>query len=256
MKRRSAVGERWATCLREEVRVFCVSCGRALAEGLRFCDGCGAGVKNGAAAAVPLSEQLGSELKARSRDAWQGIKLFARSPVGGLPESFALFDDRRAIQVGIAFAVLYEIALFLGGLIFKSKAQSLAGSMLPIGELAATQMFKLLAVGLVPFVSLIVAGTLARSIFRGSGRFAGDVYTAGAVLLPSGFLVLIAALLGAANVEVILVLSLFALTYSILMLYAGCHRIGGISEAGAAPAVPIILLASAWITKIIVVAVW
>jgi hypothetical protein len=76
------------------------------------------------------------------------------------------------------------------------------------------------------------------------------------VLLPSGVLVLAAALLGAANVEVILVLSLFALTYSILMLYAGCSRIGGISEAGAAPAVPIILLVSAWLTKIIVVALW
>jgi len=237
--------------------MFCVSCGRALADDLRFCDGCGADVNRGAAApAAALTDQITKEMKARSRDAWQGIKLFARSPVGGLPQSFALFDDRRAIQVGIAFAVIYESALFLGGVIFKSKSQSLLGGMLPIGELTATQMFKLVVLGLVPFVSLIVAGTLARYIFRGEGRFAGDVYTAGAVLLPSGVLALLAALLGAANVEVILVLSLFALTYSILMLYAGCSRIGGISEAGAAPAVPIILLASAWITKIIVVAVW
>jgi hypothetical protein len=68
--------------------------------------------------------------------------------------------------------------------------------------------------------------------------------------------VLLAALLGAANFEVIAILFLFALTYSILILYAGCSRIGCISEAGAAPAVPIILLLSAWITKIIVVALW
>jgi len=195
-------------------------------------------------------------VKARSRDAWQGIKLFAKSPVGGLPESFALFDDRRAIQVGIAFAVLYEAALFLGGLIFRSKAEAMLGAWLPIGELTATQMFKLLVLGLVPFASLVGAGALARQIFRGTGRFSGDVYTAGAVLLPSGVLVLAAALLGAANVEVILVLAVFALTYQILMLYAGCSRIGGVSEAGAAPAVPIILLVSAWITKILVVAIW
>ncbi len=181
----------------------------------------------------------------------RALALFAKSPVGGLPASFELFDDRRAIQVGIAFAVLYEVALFLGGLIFKSKAQSLLGGMLPVGELTATQMFKLVVLGLVLFVSLIVSSAVARLIFRGSGRFAGDVYTAGAVLLPSGFLALLAAPLGAGNVEIILVLWLFALTYSILMLYAGCSRIGGISEAGAAPAVPIILLASAWITKII-----
>jgi hypothetical protein len=236
--------------------MFCVSCGAALADGLRFCDGCGTEVNRTAPAAAALTDQIGREVKARSRDAWQGIKLFARSPVGGLPESFSLFDERRAIQVGIAFAVLYEITLFLAGLIFRSKTETLLGVMLPIGELTATQLLKLVVLGLVPFASLVMAGTLARHIFRGEGPFAGDVYTAGAVLLPSGFLALLAALLGAANVEVILVLALFALTYSILMLYAGCSRIGGISEAGAAPAVPIILLASAWITKIIVVAVW
>ena len=97
---------------------------------------------------------------------------------------------------------------------------------------------------------------LARAIFHGKGRLAGDVYTAGAVLLPSGVLVLVASLLGAANVEVILILSIFSLTCSILILYSGCSRIAIISEAGAAPAVPIILLLSAWITKIVVTALW
>ena len=182
--------------------------------------------------------------------------MFAKSPVGGLAESFALFDDQRAIQVGIIFAIVYEAALFLGVYILGSKAAGLLGGRLPIGELTAAQMFKVLVLGLVPFASLVGAGALARAIFRGTGRFAGDVYTAGAVLLPSGFLALVASLLGVANMEVILVLALFSLTYSILMLYSGCSRIGNISEAGAAPAVPIILLVSAWITKIIVTAMW
>jgi hypothetical protein len=209
-----------------------------------------------AGAATPLSQQLKSEVKARSLDAWQGVKLFAKSPVGGLPESFAMFDDQRAIQVGVVFAIVYEAALLLGALVFKSKAASLVGGIFPIGELTAAQMFKVLFLGLVPFASLIGACALARAIFHGEGRFAGDVYTAGAVLLPSGFLVLAASLLGAANFEVIMILLLFALTYSILILYSGCSRIASISEAGAAPAVPIILLLSAWITKIIVAAVW
>jgi hypothetical protein len=241
--------------------VFCKSCGRALVDNLRFCDGCGADVNGGGPVAViPLSHQIKSEVKARSLDAWQGVKLFAKSPVGGLPESFALFDDHRAVQVGVIFAVVYEIALLLGAMIFKSKAAALIGGIVPIGavigELTASQMFKLLFLGLVPFASLIGACALARAIFHGTGRFAGDVYTAGAVLLPTGLFVLIASLLGAGNIEVILILWLFALTYSILILYAGCSRIGTISEAGAAPAVPIILMLSAWITKIIVAAVW
>ena len=241
--------------------MFCKSCGRALADTLKFCDGCGADIEGGATgAATPLSQQLKSEVKARSLDAWQGVKLFAKSPVGGLPESFALFDDRRAIQVGIVFAIAYEVAVLLGALIFKSKTEALLGGILPVsqlmGELTAAQLFKVLFLGLVPFASLIGACALARAIFHGKGRFAGDVYTAGAVLLPTAILVLLAALLGAANFEVIAILFLFALTYSILILYAGCSRIGLISEAGAAPAVPIILLLSAWITKIIVVALW
>jgi hypothetical protein len=241
--------------------MFCKSCGRALAENLRFCDNCGTDVNDGGSgAATPIAQQLRSEVKARSLDAWQGVKLFAKSPVGGLPESFALFDDRRAIQVGIVFAIAYEVAVLLGALIFKSRTEALLGGIIPIGQLmgdlTVKQLFKVLFLGLVPFASLIGACALARAVFRGTGRIAGDVYTAGAVLLPTGLLVLLASLLGAANFEVIAILFLFALTYSILILYAGCSRVGGVSEAGAAPAVPIILLLSAWITKILVTAVW
>jgi hypothetical protein len=171
----------------------------------------------------PLSQQLRAEVKARSLDAWQGVKLFAKSPVGGLPESFALFDDRLAIQVGLVFAIAYESAILLGALIFRSKAEALLGGTVQVGQLAAdltaAQLFKVLILGLVPFASLIGACALARAIFQGKGRFSGDVYTAGAVLLPVGLLVLAAALLGAANLEVIAILFLFALTHSILILY-------------------------------------
>ncbi|MCL6482348.1 MAG: zinc ribbon domain-containing protein [Firmicutes bacterium] len=241
--------------------MLCKACGRALADNQRFCDSCGTAVNDGGSGgATPLAQQLRSEVKARSLDAWQGVKLFAKSPVGGLPESFALFDDRRAIQVGIVFAIAYEVAVLLGALIFKSRTEALLGGIIPVGQLVGDltvkQLFKVLFLGLVPFVSLIAACSLARVIFRGAGRIAGDVYTAGAVVLPTGLLVLLASLLGAANVEVIAILFLFALTYSILILYAGCSRIGGISEAGAAPAVPIILVLSAWITKILVTALW
>src|SRR5207248_8387112 len=123
----------------------CQSCGRSLAANLRFCDACGADVKGEpAGVAAPFSQQLTSEVKARSLDAWQGVKLFAKSPAAGLPESFALFDDQRAIQVGIVFAIVYEVALLLGALIVKSKAAALLGGMVPIGaligEMSAAQL--------------------------------------------------------------------------------------------------------------------
>lgn len=246
--------------------MFCVSCGRSLAENLKFCDGCGAEV--GAMIGAPLGVQLKTEVKSRSTEAWKAIRLFALDPVGGLAQSYKLLgDDGRAIQVGITFAVFYEIAFLLGFWILRSKlsqavdgpvASLMAQAVLPnvFGDLTAGQLFKLVVFGLVPFASLIGASALARAIFRGRGRFAGDVYTAGAVVIPTGLLVLVTAILGAANIEVILILLLFALTYSVLMLYAGCSRIAQIPEVGAAPAVPVILLASAWITKIMLSALW
>ena len=130
------------------------------------------------------------------------------------------------------------------------------GSRSPISDLTAGQAVKAIVLGLVPFASLIGAGALARMVFGGKGQLAGDVYTSGASLLPLGFFILATSLLGVANIEVIAVIGLFALTYTILMLYAGCSRIAGISEAGAAPAVPVVLLLCAWLTKVIVAAMW
>lgn len=255
--------------------MFCNQCGKSLAATARFCDGCGASLDSpptatasvsggGAAGAAParaaagvaISKQVAEEVKARSRDAWEGLKVFAKSPVGGLPQSFAMFNERRAMQVGVVFAIAYVAAVFAGIYLLGSKAAGMVGFSIPLGDLTAAQFIKVLILGFVPFGSLVGAGAVARTVFRGKGTFAGDVYTAGASLLPMGVFVLAAALLGVANIEVIAVLLLFALTYTILMLYAGCSRIAGVSEAGAAPAVPIMLLISGWLTKVILVALW
>jgi hypothetical protein len=159
------------------------------------------------------------------------------------------------MSVAIIFGVLYEAMLFLGIYRLADNATALFGVGLPIGELSAKLVIQIIFVGLVPFITLALSGTLARLIFRGKGTFTGDLYVAGASLLPLGLLSLLASFLGPANIEVIGVLALFALTYNILMLYSGCSRISGIPEIGAAPAVPIMLLLTAWLTKIVISAV-
>lgn len=243
--------------------MFCRSCGQVLAEGSVFCAKCGTAVAtasatsniSGAAAApaqISISKTIHEEVKLRTMDAWQGIKLFAQSPVGGLPQSFEMFDPARAMRIGIVFGILYEVTLFLGLYRLADKLTSTFGGELPLGDLSAKHIFQLIIIGLVPFVTLAASSAIARKIFRGKGAFAGDVYTAGASLLPLGLFALVSSLVGPANIEVIVVLWLFAVTYMILMLYAGCSRIAGIPEAGAAPAVPIMLLLSAWLTKVVI----
>lgn len=251
--------------------MFCMNCGQQMPEAAQWCSACGAQLNNvspkaapaGSSAAAPavapaveatappsLSRHIGDEVKARSRDAWGGIRIFAKSPVAGLPQSYAMFEPDRAMQVGLAFALIYELAVVLGMYKLASGAAGLFGFGIPLP--GTSNLLKIFLAGLIPFASLTGAGVLTRKIFRGTGVLAGDVYTAGASLLPFGVAMLAAAILGAANFEIIVVLLVFALSYTILMLYAGCSRIAGIPEAGAAPAVPILLIVSAWLTKVIV----
>lgn len=257
--------------------MFCKSCGQELSNDARWCSSCGTAVTarpaasqstayavgaavapapdpNQTSAGPSLSRHIGDEVKARSRDAWSGIKLFAKSPVGGLPQSYVMFEPERAMQVGIAFAVIYEVTFFIGMYMMASRAAGIFGVGLRVSDASASLLFKLILIGLVPFASLVGAGALARKIFRGTGILAGDCFTAGASLIPFGIAVLVTAILGAANLEVIVVLFAFALSYNILMLYAGCSQIAGIPESGAAPAVPVMLLVSAWLTKVIITA--
>lgn len=262
--------------------MFCRNCGKVLPPDAKICPGCGtmiastqssvpaaattaqgaatatapAPVASSSPAAAAIGKALGEQVRARSKDAWQGLKLFAVSPVGGLAESYAMFEPPRAMGVGIVFAVIYELLLFLALYRAADKVASGIGVPLPTGDLTFGMAVKLIFIGAVPFITLALAGAIARFIFRGKGSFAGDIYTAGASLLPFGLCLFLASFLGPANFEVIAALSVFALTYTILMLYAGCSRIAGIPETGAAPAVPIMLLLSVWLTKIVVSAVF
>lgn len=253
--------------------MFCRNCGQTIAENSSFCGHCGTAIAapsttttSGGAAAAPaparapaavnLGKTIKEEVQARTKDAWHGVKLFLKSPVGGLHESFTMFDSRRAVSVGIVFAIVYELMVFIGLYRMAGTASAGLGVPLPVGEISVKEFFQLAFVGLVPFVTLTFAGTIARKIFRGQGSLPGDVYTAGACLLPLGFAILAASFLGAANAEVIFALLIFAWTYSILVLYTGCSRISAIPEAGAAPAVPIMLILSLWLTKVVVVGVF
>jgi hypothetical protein len=259
--------------------MFCRSCGKTLPQDAKACPQCGTGIAtpetsthpsgsaaptmSGTAAApapapaqVALGKSIGQEVRARSKDAWEGIKLFAKSPVGGLQQSFEMFEPSRAMAVGVIFAVIYELLLFFGVYHAADKLASLFGGGLPASDLSIKQGLEIVFACAVPFITLTLSSMIARSVFRGKGSLAGDVYTAGASLLPLGLCVAVASFLGPANVEVIAALGVFALTYMILMLYAGCSRIAGIPETGAAPAVPIMLLLTIWLTKVVISAIF
>src|SRR5438270_606305 len=69
---------------------------------------------------------------------------------------------------------------------------------------------------------------------------------------PFGPLFLLAALLGGPNFVVVAILTVFAATYSMCVLFVGCTRLAMVPERFAPPAVALMLLVAIWLSKIII----
>jgi hypothetical protein len=264
-------------------RMFCGNCGKQVPEGSGFCPGCGAAAGGssqpaagaaGAPAAGAQRAKIEAQLKAGSQDAVQAFMILLKDPVGGLAKSYALFDQGRALIVGGIFAVVFALATMLsvlnfGGMISmgllgggggagmaaaSAEAQAAAAMARALGSTGGfpgapsefSIMMKALFGGLVFAAVLIGACVLARIIFKGTSQLAGEVYTAGASLLPMAVAVLLGLLLWAIGLPgVIPLVGIFALAWTILMLNSGCQKIIGISDSKSSLAVPLILVIAA-----------
>lgn len=99
--------------------------------------------------------------------------------------------------------------------------------------------------------ALVAAGFGLRRLLGSTENLAADLFVAGAALSPVGLSLLLGGLLGRANAEVALLLFFFAATYLVLMLYGGLTGVGKLTPKAAAPAVPVLLLLAAWLTKVL-----
>ncbi len=220
--------------------MFCQHCGSALAADGPACAGCGA--------VTPRGVDIAGQIKAVSADALSAFKTFAVNPVGGLHAAYHTLGPRRAMFTGIAFAIIYDFCAIVAGYVMAKRS---FGSFASAGDISLKTLFKLAILGCVPLLAFAGASLVTRKIFRAGGSIEGDLFLSGAALLPAAFLAIAAAIVGPANIEVVIVLSVFALCYTILLLFTGATRISALSEAAAVPAVALMLLTTLWIAKII-----
>lgn len=186
------------------------------------------------------SKFLGSGIFARIKSvldaAIKTFSTFILNPAGGLLPAFTSLEKREAIAVGIIFAIIADLCfvatIYLGW-------QDL---------LKEASIITLLVVGFVPFVSLATSSAIARGIFRHSGSFAGDIFLAGASLLPLSFLIILSGISSVLPKNTMPVLTVFVTCYTVLTLYSGCTQISNLSEKAAAFMVPVILLVSGWLS--------
>jgi tetratricopeptide (TPR) repeat protein len=168
-------------------------------------------------------------------DTYRAFAGLALNPVGGLLPGMLYLNKPRIMAVGILFAAIANFC-FIGGTYLGWRDLTLS-------------LFDLFIVGWVPFVTLIVIVGIARLMTRRRGSLANDVFLAGASLLPVGLLALASGgfspLLGS---QIMLVITVFASCYTILMLYGGCTQVANLPEKTAALLVPVMLLVGGWLS--------
>ncbi len=185
---------------------------------------------------------MSAPIKTASQDALAAFKTFATDPVGGLPVAANSLGQGRAMGVGIVFGVVFTLLTAFG--IYRVFLGMFGGP-------GVEGFLRMLLVAAVPFACLAVAGFAVRKVFGGEGGLGMDTFIAGAACLPFGFMMLIGSLLGPQNLDMVYALAMFAICFTILMLFSGLTRIGKTSERAATIAVPLMLLVSAWLAKAI-----
>ena len=187
-----------------------------------------------------VASEVASKVKSTLNDAIQGLKIFLINPVGGLPVFFQGLGKERALGVGIAFGIAYVVCFVFACQKYLTQLSS------------NSSLFNLILASAANFLSIAGASFLTRKLFRGYGSFQGDIFIAGVALVPASLLLLMSSLLGITNLEIIVIVMVVAITYTILMIYTGCHKISGIPENAAAFAVSVMLLLSGWLFKILI----
>lgn len=237
--------------------MFCQSCGTQLAEGATPCVKCGYEPPSAGAA---VAADISSQVKASSKDAAGVLRQLALDPVGGLSEAFTGLGTDRALSAGVALCVAFALCASGGLTMAMSRLEGMASAIigsysgLIVGQQGLSSFLKTAGQLLVVPVAIVVVSMVLRRIAGARAPVAADIFTAGAALAPLGAAALLAGILGAGNIEIVLLLVFFALTLLVLMLYAGFTKVGGMTERAAAPAVPAALLLAAWLCKVAIAA--
>jgi hypothetical protein len=220
--------------------MFCPKCGANNEASATACSACGEKFKADGTSVDKAKEQV----KDAMNDAWATLKSLGIDPVGGLLNSYKSLGEARSVGVGVAFGIVFALCF-----VFIINRTPLAQFYREIAGFGG--FIKLLIVGFTPFVSLSLACFAGQKVGQGKAGFSSNLFIAGVALLPLGLVSLISSILGFGNLEVTLVLATISVCITVMVLFAGLTRIGELTDKAASYIVPIMLLLSAWIAKVI-----
>ncbi|BCM92789.1 hypothetical protein IAD21_04671 [Abditibacteriota bacterium] len=205
---------------------------------------------------VPVSEVEGWTSNNRFR---QFIEAFIGEKAS---EFFEEMDDDRARIAAFLMAGFWDLCMLLGTWLILRNVAALIGSFFPLMPAAATKatspdlsfkaIVKILAVSTFAWGVLVGLCSLTRVVGRGQGSFVGDLFVAGATLLPVGLFCVLAGAVGITNYDFVGILSIFAWCYVVFTAYRGLTTISKVPSAVAAVCVPLMFLLDGFALKVLV----
>lgn len=162
------------------------------------------------------------------------LALFVFNPAGGLLPAFSRLEKGQAIAVGIFYGMLADLG-FVGGTYLGWSTNS------------EFPLLPLLAIGSIPFLSLVVISKFIRILYPNSGNLEADFFVVGTFLVPIGWMALMMGIVSFSLNIFALPFLVFGCCYAILTLYTGCSQIWNLAEAKAAFVVPVMLLISSFL---------
>lgn len=223
--------------------MYCSDCGQELAAGALRCAKCGTPT-----VASEVRARARDDLERGSKDAVAYLKTLFSRPGAGAAEAATELDGRRAMVAGGLLAPGVAIGLGLGF--------SVLGDLLRSLGIRDIGWMQLLLAGLLPTITLTALRAASRRLFGQGGSAAIDLLTSAGALVPMGVAGLAARLLGSGNVEIVAILASVALVLLVISVYESDRITAGI-ESHAAPLITAgELLLSAWLMKVVVVAIW
>ncbi len=204
----------------------------------------------------------------RPISAVDALPLFLADPVGNLPRLCLGLRPGAAFGLGVGFYLMAVLSAFLGlvlaaelegAAVLRNLVEDAPGLRNVIAarraSVRADVIFKLAVLIVTPFLSLAGSVAIIRLATRLRGSIGTDVLIAGATWLPIGLSVPVLALLGR-NVELVAFLSLVLSILPVLMLNSALTRAMMQSDRGAVFAIPLTLVLSLWLSKVIFVALF
>lgn len=221
--------------------MFCQKCGTSMPETALACPGCNAPIARAGAGTAAMADTV----KAAYGNGLAALKGFAADPVGRLPATYAALGDDQARRIGLTYGVVSVLCFLLGGYLMFPFKDGL------FDFLGFGGVMKCILFGVIPFACVAAGSIATRKIFGGQGGTGGDLFIAGAALLPMSFAMVVNGLLGFENSGAIGAVSILAGCTAVLMLFSGYSRISKLTERATTLAIPIVVLLTIWLGKVI-----